>query len=63
MNDALPPAGTLDDVTGDAPIALEDVVDREALEDLCKSMHALFGIGIGDAGATSMLSITSLTPG
>ena len=45
MNDTLPP-GTLDDVTGDTPIALEDVVDREALEDLCKSMHALFGIGI-----------------
>jgi two-component system, NarL family, sensor histidine kinase BarA len=34
------------DVVGDAAIALEDVIDREALEDLCKSVHALFGIGI-----------------
>jgi two-component system, NarL family, sensor histidine kinase BarA len=34
------------DVVGDAPIVLEDVVDREALEDLCKSVHTLFGIGV-----------------
>lgn len=34
------------DVVGDQPIALEDVVDREALADLCKSTHALFGIGV-----------------
>lgn len=34
------------DVVGDQPIALEDVVDREALVDLCKSTHALFGIGL-----------------
>ncbi|HVJ90017.1 MAG TPA: ATP-binding protein [Labilithrix sp.] len=34
------------EVVGDQPIALEDVVDREALEDLCKSIHALFGIGV-----------------
>jgi two-component system, NarL family, sensor histidine kinase BarA len=34
------------DVVGDAPVVLEDVVDRDALEDLCKSVHALFGIGI-----------------
>jgi len=33
-------------VVGDQPIALEDVVDREALEDLCKSIHELFGIGV-----------------
>ncbi len=46
MNETSPPPNALDDVTGDTPIALEDVVDREALEDLCKSMHALFGIGI-----------------
>ena len=44
-DEALSPNG-LDDVTGDAPIALEDVVDREALDDLCKSIHVLFGIGI-----------------
>ncbi|MBX3260343.1 MAG: PocR ligand-binding domain-containing protein [Labilithrix sp.] len=34
------------DVVGDQPIALEDVVDRDALDDLCKSIHALFGIGV-----------------
>jgi len=34
------------DVVGDQPIALEDVVDREALDDLCKSIHGLFGIGV-----------------
>ncbi len=34
------------DVVGDQPISLEDVVDREALEDLCKSIHALFGIAV-----------------
>ncbi|MBX3201136.1 MAG: PocR ligand-binding domain-containing protein [Labilithrix sp.] len=34
------------DVVGDQPIVLEDVVDREALDDLCKSIHALFGIGV-----------------
>jgi signal transduction histidine kinase len=34
------------DVVGDQPIVLEDVVDRDALTDLCKSVHALFGIGI-----------------
>lgn len=34
------------EVVGDAPIALEDVVDREALEDLCKGIHSLFGIGV-----------------
>lgn len=37
---------TSHDVVGDQPIALEDVVDREALEDLCKSIHELFGIGV-----------------
>ncbi len=40
----LPPSSQ--DVVGDQPIALEDVVDREALDDLCKSIHALFGIGV-----------------
>lgn len=40
----LPPS--THDVVGDQPIALEDVVDREALDDLCKSIHRLFGIGV-----------------
>jgi two-component system, NarL family, sensor histidine kinase BarA len=43
-NPAIPPPSI--DVVGDAPIALEDVIDREALVDLCKSMHGLFGIGV-----------------
>ena len=33
-------------VVGDEQIALEDVVDREALGELCKSVHGLFGIGV-----------------
>ena len=43
MSDIPPPS---EDVVGDQPIALEDVVDRDALEDLCKSVHALFGLGV-----------------
>lgn len=39
------PQGTRD-VVSDEPIALEDVVDRDALGDLCKSWHALFKLGI-----------------
>ena len=49
MSDSFPPNRALEadvDVVGDTPIALEDVVDREALTDLCKSIHALFGIGV-----------------
>jgi signal transduction histidine kinase len=41
-----PPPDSGVDVVGDAPIALEDVVDREALADLCKSIHGLFGIAV-----------------
>jgi signal transduction histidine kinase len=33
-------------VVGDDEISLEDVVDREALGDLCKSFHALFEVGV-----------------
>ncbi len=43
MSELPPPSA---DVVGDEPIALEDVVDREALDDLCKSIHGLFGIGV-----------------
>ncbi len=35
-----------EDVVGDEPITLEEVVDRAALGDLCKSIHNLFGLGI-----------------
>jgi len=34
------------DVVGDVPIVLEDVVDREALGELCTSIHVLFGISV-----------------
>jgi two-component system, NarL family, sensor histidine kinase BarA len=37
---------SLPDVLGDAPVELEDVVDRESLEETCRSMLALFGIGV-----------------
>lgn len=30
----------------DAPVALEDVVDRAALDEVCQSTHTLFGIGV-----------------
>jgi signal transduction histidine kinase len=33
-------------VVGDTTIQLEDVVDRDALTELCKSIHSLFGIGV-----------------
>lgn len=39
------PPGSVD-VIGDAPLRLDDVVDREALGDMCKSVHSLFGIGV-----------------
>ena len=46
MTDArLDDADGFDDVTGDAP-ALEDVVDREALDDLCRSVQGLFDVGV-----------------
>jgi signal transduction histidine kinase len=44
VSEELPPPSH--DVVGDAPIALEDVIDRETLTDLCKSVHALFGLGV-----------------
>lgn len=34
------------DVVGDQPTALEDVVDRDALGEICQSIHHLFGIGV-----------------
>src|SRR5687768_4429632 len=30
----------------DAPVALEDVVDRTSLDEVCQSVHSLFGIGV-----------------
>ncbi len=34
------------DVVGDVPVRLEDVVDRDALAEMCRSIQALFGIGV-----------------
>jgi signal transduction histidine kinase len=41
-----PAPGNGEIVVGDEPVALEEVVDREALGELCKSVHGLFGIGV-----------------
>ena len=46
MTDLHDSSGFDEDVTGDAPVALEDVVDREALDDLCRSVQGLFDIGV-----------------
>lgn len=46
MTDLNDSNGGGEDVIGDAPIALEDVVDREALDDLCRSVQGLFDIGV-----------------
>jgi signal transduction histidine kinase len=34
------------DVVGDVPIRLDEVIDREALVEMCRSMQVLFGIGV-----------------
>ena len=34
------------DVVGDLAIRIEDVVDREALDEMCRSIQSLFGIGV-----------------
>lgn len=34
------------DVVGDVAVRIEDVVDREALDEMCRSIHSLFGIGV-----------------
>jgi signal transduction histidine kinase len=39
-------AATAFDVVGDAVVRIEDVVDREALAEMCRSIQALFGIGV-----------------
>jgi signal transduction histidine kinase len=59
MNDENPAIAL--DVVGDQPISLEDVVDREALADLCKSTHALFGIGVRVYSADGALLANNAT--
>jgi two-component system sensor histidine kinase BarA len=46
VTSAARPGSGPDVVVGDEPIRLEDFVDREGLEELCKGVHALFGIGV-----------------
>lgn len=41
--------------TLDAILRLEDLVDREALDELCKSFHALFGIAVRIYSADGLL--------
>ena len=34
------------DVVGDVAVRIEDVVDRDALDEMCRSVQAIFGIGV-----------------
>ena len=34
------------DVVGDVAVRIEDLVDREALDEMCRSIQSLFGIGV-----------------
>jgi two-component system sensor histidine kinase BarA len=34
------------DVVGDVAVRIEDVVDRDALDEMCRSIQSLFGIGV-----------------
>ncbi len=45
----------------DAPIALDDVVDRDALGEVCASIHALFGIGVRVYSAEGALLANAAT--
>jgi two-component system, NarL family, sensor histidine kinase BarA len=49
------------DVVGDKPIELADVVDREALEELCQSIHSLFSLGVRVYAADGALLATAAT--
>src|SRR5207302_1489109 len=40
------PLSTGEQIVTDAIVHLEDIVDRDALADVCKSIHTLFGIGV-----------------
>jgi signal transduction histidine kinase len=44
-----------EDVTGDAPLALEEIIDRAALDDLCRSVQGLFDIGVRVYSAQGVL--------
>lgn len=38
--------GSASDVVGDVAVRIEDVVDRDALAEMCRSIQELFGIGV-----------------
>lgn len=44
MTTSLGPTAT--DVVGDVPVRIEDVVDRDALSEMCRGIQELFGIGV-----------------
>jgi two-component system sensor histidine kinase BarA len=46
MTNAARPGSSPEIVVGDEPIRLDDVVDRDALGEVCKNVHALFGLGV-----------------
>jgi signal transduction histidine kinase len=45
MTSSVTPTGATD-VVGDVPVRIEDVVDRDALTEMCKSVQSIFGIGV-----------------
>ena len=45
MSVAKTPASAFD-VVGDVAVRIEDVVDRDALDEMCRSIQTLFGIGV-----------------
>lgn len=49
------------DVVGDTPVALEDVVDRESLDELCRSIHVLFGLAVRVYAAEGALLASAAT--
>lgn len=44
--DAPPPPVSVEDLVLDARVRIEDLVDREGLDELCRSFHTLFGIPV-----------------
>ncbi|HEX8789425.1 MAG TPA: ATP-binding protein [Polyangiaceae bacterium] len=45
-NEGPPPPVSVEDLVLDARVRIEDLVDREGLDELCRSFHALFGIPV-----------------
>ena len=56
-----PDRGAVLDVVGDKPIELADVVDRDALSELCTSIHSLFSLGVRVYAADGALLATAAT--